>query len=134
MAQYTDTAWVMSCRSREEFDHPFRLIVTEQVLTARYYRRPALTARSQGDMVLYRELAIRAMQSGRSAYLLCIDCELTVGEIEGSEIGSADAYQRYARAKLSTRRRERSGRRPHHFEVAVRACGSRRCSDLSTRA
>jgi hypothetical protein len=83
MTQYTDTAWVMSCRSREEFDHRFRLIVTQQVLTARYYRRLALTARSQGDMVLYRELAIRAMQSGRSAYLLCIDCELTVEEIEG---------------------------------------------------
>jgi hypothetical protein len=73
----------MSCRSREEFDHRFRLIATEQVLTARHYRRLALTARSQGDMVLYRELANRAMQSGRSAYPLCIDCELTLEETEG---------------------------------------------------
>ena len=84
MTQYDDAARAISCRTRDDFDRRFRKIATEQVLLARYYRRLALTARSQGDMALYRELAVRAMQSGRSAYLLCIDCESRLRRSRGS--------------------------------------------------
>jgi hypothetical protein len=80
MTQYDDAARTIGSRDQDDFRQRFRKIAAQQVLLARYYRRLALIARHRGDTALYRE---RAIQSGSSAYLLAIDCELAVDEIRG---------------------------------------------------
>jgi hypothetical protein len=76
MTQYDDAARTIGSRDQDDFRQRFRKIAAQQVLLARYYRRLALIARHRGDTALYRELVLRAIQSGSSAYLLAIDCEL----------------------------------------------------------
>jgi hypothetical protein len=81
VTQYNDAAWVIGQRTREEFDRRFRQIVAEQIVTARLCRRMARHARKQGDMVLFRHLTLRSIALRRSAFMLCVECELTVDEI-----------------------------------------------------
>jgi hypothetical protein len=81
VTECNDAAWVIGQRTSEEYEQRFRMLVAEQMVTARYYRRLARIAHRRGDIALFRDLALRSIALRRSAFMLCVECELTVEEI-----------------------------------------------------
>jgi hypothetical protein len=73
VTEYNDAAWVIGQRTREEFEQRFRMLIAEQMVTARYYRRLVRIAHRRGHIGLFRDLALRSIALRRSAFMLCVE-------------------------------------------------------------
>ena len=68
-------------RERRKLMERFRVHVVELLIEGEHYKRMARIARDRGDLVLFRELTIRAMVAECDRLLLLIDCPLTLEQV-----------------------------------------------------
>jgi hypothetical protein len=68
-------------------------MVIDRMITARDHRMARLARRRERSRCS-AQLALKAIQLWSSAYLLCVDCELTVGEVLDPLLGHSEMTAR----------------------------------------